>query len=95
MTIDPWDKTFPPINQADLEDDEEIDPRYNLDGVFYGETVPGQPMASELGGKEFEPVDICRFDEAGNHTFMGRACPHFDMEDEMGRTIRPGWTAQG
>lgn len=39
-------------------------------------------------------TQVCRLDSHGEHVTMARDCPHFDLEDEMGRRINPGWTVQ-
>lgn len=39
-------------------------------------------------------IQVCRFDELGNHTSIAENCPHFSIEDEQGKQIQPGWTAQ-
>lgn len=89
---DPYDRIHPPVNLADLEEDPE--PRMSLDEVF-SEYLHLETLGSGLDAVEFPlHTDVCRFDEAGNHTLMAQRCPHFDGSDELGRTIRPGWTAQ-
>lgn len=39
-------------------------------------------------------VDICKFDERGKHVQTAKKCPHYDITDEEGPRVRPGWTAQ-
>lgn len=39
-------------------------------------------------------ADLCVFDETGQHVYIGQHCPHFDVVDEMGLRIKPGWTVQ-
>ena len=39
-------------------------------------------------------AQVCRFNSRGEHVIMARDCPHFETEDEEGKTIQKGWTAQ-
>ena len=39
-------------------------------------------------------TQVCRFNERGEHVSMAKDCPHFDGDDEMGKKIVQGWTAQ-
>lgn len=39
-------------------------------------------------------VQMCRFDENGDHTQMAENCPHFSAEDEEGPKVMKGWTVQ-
>lgn len=84
---DPFDLTVPPSIESNIEIEE---PRDSKD-FFWDDVVYWPDTVSYHQGLH---TDICRFDEAGNHTQMSKKCPHFDPEDEEGRRITKGWTAQ-
>lgn len=39
-------------------------------------------------------VDICVFDESGQHVRLAYNCPHYDPVDEQGVRYPEGWTVQ-
>lgn len=39
-------------------------------------------------------VAVCKFDERGRHVQAGKHCPHYEIVDEEGPRIKPGWTVQ-
>lgn len=39
-------------------------------------------------------VQRCVFDDSGDHLYMAKDCPHFELEDEEGPRIQQGWTVQ-
>lgn len=88
---DPYDKIQPPVNLTEPEEEEILIP--SLDSAFWDE-IPS-PQEKSAGTESFPlHVDVCRFDEAGNHTLIADNCPHFVESDELGRNIKSGWTVQ-
>lgn len=85
---DPHEKAALPEVVSDLEFEEARD--YH---EFFYDDLP-QPGGKYTGYHWGFHTDICRFDEQGRHTQMADNCPHFDLEDEEGKRILPGWTVQ-
>lgn len=87
---DPFELTLEPkIEGWDQEEDENDEPDY--DEIFHSEFrhYPG------ISGRSYHAaVDVCRFDEQGNHVVMAKNCVHFNEVDEEGPRVRPGWTIQ-
>lgn len=85
---DPFDKIFPPhLIDNPIEDDE---PRDYHD-FFWDDITQGSNHIQ--GSRRTLHTQVCKFVD-GVHTQMARDCPHFNMEDEEGRLIQKGWTAQ-
>lgn len=76
---------------AETEEEVFEEPR-DYHEFFWDEAV--QRGRSISGISERLYTQVCKFDEDGNHTVMARNCPHFDLEDEEGKRIQRGWTAQ-
>jgi hypothetical protein len=79
----------PKLEGWDQVNEEETEPDY--DEIFHSEShfIPGNlPYHNSFA------VDMCRFDENGNHAQMGKNCPHYEQTDEEGPRITPGWTIQ-
>lgn len=85
---DPFELMLKPKLASDIEYDE---PRDYHD-YFWDDQQMGPPRYAddEIGIYS----DICVFDSSGDHLYMAENCPHFDAEDEEGKRIVPGWTAQ-
>jgi hypothetical protein len=64
-----------------------------LEAYFHQETAPAS--RNYPGHQHSIAVSRCRFNGAGEHTYMAEKCPHYDVTDEQGPRIRPGWTVQG
>lgn len=87
---DPFDLTLQPqIEGWDKVEEEEQGPDYqeifNAESHFRPGTLPYHNNFA---------VEICRFDNQGNHLTMAKNCPHYEGSDEEGPRIRPGWTVQ-
>lgn len=86
---DPYQLAQPPTVEEVIDEDEEALP--SLEDTFH-ESIRHYP--DSVGHQRGIHVDVCRFDETGNHTQMAGNCPHFEAEDEQGMRIQPGWTVQ-
>lgn len=78
----------PRILEGELDVDEE--PR-DYHEFFWDEAVE---RGRQIGPSQRLHTQVCRFDQNGIHITMAAGCPHFEMEDETGRNIQRGWTAQ-
>lgn len=61
---------------------------------FFYDDQQGLNLGTTTGDHLGIHTQICRFDSEGNHVYMAKDCPHFNIEDEMGKTIQQGWTVQ-
>lgn len=87
---DPSELALLPIPESEIYEDEE--PRDYHE--YFHDDVPPAGYA-QTGYPEFLYTEVtCHFNELGEHTYMSRNCPHFDMEDQEGRRIRKNWTVQ-
>jgi len=86
---DPFQAAQPPT--VELIEEELEEPRdyhdYFWDDIRYSQ---GRDAVRDSGMH----METCRFDENGDHVTMAEHCPHFDVEDETGKRIQPGWTVQ-
>lgn len=88
MINDPFELAEPPTleDSGILEEEpEDYHDRFWDDVKFGGKRTGYQPRIY---------VQICRFDDEGNHVEMAKDCPHYDAVDEEGPRIVPGWTVQ-
>lgn len=75
-----------------VEDDPEPAP-VPLEAHFHADTAPA---SRNYTTRQYSIAAFrCRFNGAGEHTYMDEHCPHYDVTDEQGPRIRPGWTVQG
>lgn len=86
---DPSEKAQLPIRTSPVEDEE---PRPAADFFWDDTSLGARSLPYQMPINVYH--EICRFDEHGEHTQMGKNCPHFEPSDEMGRNIVPGWTVQ-
>lgn len=84
---------LPQREQQEIELEEPQDPENEFweEAGDAGDAVSGGYHA---GYHQPFHVDVCHFDEAGEHTHIADKCPHFNAEDEEGPRIRQGWTIQ-
>lgn len=88
---DPSEKAHLPVKvSAGGLEEEEVRPASEF---FWDDVTPG--------GKYLPPEfpihashQVCVFGPDGSHTYMGKDCPHFEIEDEMGKVTATGWTVQ-
>ncbi len=84
---DPNELTLRPKLLVEVADEEPRD----YHEFFWDEAVQ---RGRHLSPERQPHTQVCRFDGAGEHVTMAKDCPHFEMEDEMGRRIATGWTVQ-
>lgn len=84
---DPSEKALVPERFDEIADDEPRDYHEFFwdEGIQRGRFVSWQPRIH---------TQVCRFDGNGGHVSMAQDCPHFEVEDEMGRNIPSNWTVQ-
>lgn len=88
---DPHDKALlPELESASLEDLLEEPRDYH---EFFWDDTP-LDSGRQIGYHHPIHAQVCRFNGRGEHIVMARNCPHFEMEDQEGKTIQKGWTAQ-
>lgn len=81
---------LPQREQEEIDYEEPKDP----ESEFWEEAVNAVSGGYNAGYHQGFHVDVCHFDEAGEHTHIAENCPHFDSADEEGPRIRQGWTIQ-
>jgi hypothetical protein len=81
---------LPQREQQEIELEEPQDP----ENEFWEEAGDAVSGGYNAGYHQPFHVDVCHFDEAGEHTHIADKCPHFNAEDEEGPRIRQGWTIQ-
>lgn len=86
---DPSELALLPEMEEDLQLEEPRD--YH---EFFHDDLQGLNMSPTVGWQRGINTQVCRFNSSGEHIAMAEDCPHFDMEDELGKRIRPGWTVQ-
>jgi hypothetical protein len=84
---DPFELAQPP-ELIKEEPEEEIRDYHDL---FWEEAIE---RGRYVSGDEFLHTQICRFNKDGEHITMAKDCPHFNIDDEEGKRIKPGWTVQ-
>jgi hypothetical protein len=84
---DPTELMLPPKLVQDIDLSEPRD----YHEFFWDEAVQRGQYAGPAGRAH---TQVCRFDDQGDHVTMAKDCPHYEVEDEMGKHIPRGWTVQ-
>lgn len=86
---DPVELAYPPVlEDKNIESEEPRD--YH---EFFYDDLP-YSFSRSVDHETGIHTDVCRFDDSGNHVLISGKCPHFDIEDEEGKIVKPGWTVQ-